>query len=235
MKNVIVFLASILLTQTLCLGQKNESLVGTYKASHGYGLKLTIKDDGSYQYEDYEGHWHSEGKWSYDGKNIILDSDLPKAIFPVKVSLSPAKEARERINVQLHVPEGKDSEEYFATAYTEYAPGVPIEVFYYRGQQYSAPYRNNVVDGFYFIIEKYPFERKWIGMTPELYMKIPTEIIEINSIKGNDLTVDIFVNDDSLFQYVVFADYKIKKRGNKLVFADPENGYEYVLKKVMAK
>ena len=228
MKKLIVILASILLAQTLCLGQKNKSFAGTYRniPGKGYSKTLVLSNDGKFRFETYENHWHSEGNWSYDGKNIILNSDIKKVLWPVEVSLSPLNGKRERLNVRLHVPEDKDEEEYLATLYQGSLQDSGVKVMYYHGLgSYSVPFQGYEYKDKYFVIQKFPFENKWIGKMPEPYMKIPTEFINVEYVKGNDVTVDIFVEDDSLFQYIVFENFKVKVRGNKLIFEDPYDDF----------
>lgn len=207
-----------------------EPIQGKYSTKGGFEtIEIVLNDNGTYFMKRYNEHWYSQGSYSTNGKVVSIDSDIQKLVFPYEVEIKPKGDRTSTVNIHL-ITEATNPKEYICSPYR----GDYIPIYYHPDRGSYSFEMDDSINGVIFKFEKAPFRKKWLGMMPELYQEVRTEPIQADSERGDEINIKIFVKDD-LFRYMVYNNFQIKVKKNKLIFKDPVYNDKVVLYKVVSE
>jgi hypothetical protein len=197
-----------------------SNIVGTYsspKSRH----KFIIHTDSTFEYSYNVGGFKDKvsfGRWTQIDKNtIVLNSQIQSNTIPLNINILPTDNKSSNIKVEIDVS-GKNKKDYRCIPYIDginYYPFLFPEKGNYDFESILS------IKNIYFEIYKEPMILERFGVQRE-YNVLKTEIKEINSNVGDNISISIQLND-SLFSYRIFNNTILKFNGNKMAFKDPEN------------
>jgi hypothetical protein len=241
----LLYLSGVIISLFSCM--TIDIIVGNWADKKNW-IELNLNEDSTYVYylsNRDQTRNYSEGKWTVNGKKIIINSSIQNTIVPLEISYEKMKSNEKQICISsvLRVVNPYQYANYNETDYVcepftndttplrqqltaqEIFKCLETNTDIYHGRRGSYTlYSDTLIHNIRFIINRGFFTGFHVVEQP-----IYTEIKNLKCSLGDSIIINININDD-LFNYKVFTNEILNVKNNNIIFYN-DNKKKFRLKK----